>query len=343
MNKEEKIVLDYYLKKLPFFESFYSGIIEGVEKSVFYTKYKPENWITDEFNLKNDLANYIKNLFNEADSNLITFGGVEAFVRYYDYYVLKNRNIIITELGKDDYALNSLFLDCSFNIQDLKGELCSTSRPYLDLIIEIILDPNKVINKFQISNKYNEDLVNISRYLQNKEVFNYLVKALEDSNNIEEKGQLFLSLCYQENSLNPLIIKKNLEEIPDYYYVLKVIRNLNKNDALNLIKDFQKLEKSKLYKSIFDVLICDLMEGEKGLIKMFFSTNDEDLQSEIIDYYEFYKSKKFSELLTFIIEEENIEKWIKNRAYSSLISSKYNNLVSWFGIKILDLIDNYEY
>jgi hypothetical protein len=339
----EKEIIDYYLEEFNDQEDRYKKIDYFFESSNLYLSYHPKNWIKDN-DYEKYFTNILKELLQHVDNKKTTYGEIHYFTRFVYYYSLLYENIVVWELDSSK-AFKDLFNDCYNQIFHVGGSLCDTSRKRIDLLIEVILTPEKIIDKFKILNEYDEEFKRVSSAINHPEVSNYLIRILKKEN--KDISSILYYLEYQKLKLELQDLKKYLYPMNNDSYIqyctINYIKSYDSDIALILL---EKLKKSdKLYQdnySLVDMIICHLKYKEDGLIKLFKTTSDSEMKYQIILLFDSYKSSKFIELLVFILNDDTCESYIRNRAYD-ILSQNFTKIWGITNKYTKDLILSYSY
>ncbi|MBC8061364.1 MAG: hypothetical protein H7Y18_11975 [Clostridiaceae bacterium] len=115
-------------------------------------------------------------------------------------------------------------------------------------------------------------------------------------------------------------------------------------DKLEELKDSGKLLKENMVS--LQVAIIRLYQGEEGLIKLYQESFDWEIHWEIINYYKFYRSKKYAQILLAALNDstklDNGYYPIRGNVVYVIKEELLSNLISWFGIEIINILDNVE-
>ncbi len=347
MNKQ---INDFLIK-------YYSESIEWYKQQDIPDKYKAEHWIIDENDIKKNFVNYIKSLLADVDSNLLSYSHIINCSQDFYYCCTHHHKILLREIQKRDPVFDMLIIDCMYEIDDIEKEYCNTNRQIINLLINLILRPESIFMEFDNLSQCSWNHFCLSGLVKHESISNYLFRCLEYPDNERHLDNIIEGLGYQENF--QLLSKINKYLYPEFPVnnswrrknsdiqssAIEYLKNIDLQESIDKLRELDL--SGKLYnenRPYITTALCKHTKGEDGLLDLFKETDDWEMKHEIIEYYVIYRSEKFAQfLIDCLVDNTKLKNGyypVRNNAHQHLVDEEYIKLINWFGVEVIDKIDN---
>lgn len=311
--------------------------------------FQPYHWVKGEETIVIDVARLVRLAYDEANKGNIALESINCITSYFVNYCIIEKGMLFDEIKKENELLPELLYG---EYDSLDAKYTNTTRSSLEMWLDIILDKQKLIERFESENESDGTLIWSARYMNEPPVNEYLIRRLfsEDSPKMIKRLIEALGENRVVQALD-IIERKAVDHIPEdtslAFTTIKFCRNTQCSQSVELLQriesEYKKLHLvSEKYKHDFEVAYCKLEKGEKGLIELFHTTDDQDVKINVIRCYEYYRSKEFASLLVESMSDpyqlENGYFPVRDCAVSELLNESLVKLMEWFGYDIMDRI-----
>lgn len=312
-------------------------------------EFEPKYWVYLNDTVVYDLARLVRFALSESDKGNIPIEAIDQIMPYFSDYCIIERGMLFQEMEKENDIL-SLLINAEYYYLD--KPFCETTRLFLEIWLDMILDKKKAARRYEMENNSIWELIKSASFMNERPINDYLLRRLKaevDTRSIDD-----LVEALGENRVREAIeiINDRIRGgVADHTRLVEAIiqycRDVDTSESVELLSkvqhDFVKnMPGDVRFKSDFEVAFCKLEKGEKGLIELFNETNDHNIKIEIIRCYKYFRSQAFASMLVEALSDpfslENGHFPVRACASTELYSESFIKLIEWFGYDVVDKV-----